>query len=191
MLESATGEVVVIRLRLLALTAACAALILVVGISAEAQHTGPSLVFGTAQVSLGMTPEQVEKSLADAARHIEFMKGDKHTALVRVNNSKEPEDVEGQVTFFNGRLVYAAFDFPTPRDAHELALELAGAVDGMDSKECRVSNFSGHGTGGGYSETRFDCGAKGFEVVTVEPLGRNERYTPELKMTIGEIPRVN
>jgi hypothetical protein len=181
----------VILLRLVALIAPGAALILILGISTKAQHTGPSLAFGTVGVSLGMTPEQVEKNLADAGRHIEFMKQDKHTALVRVNNPTEPYVDEGQVTFFDGRLVYAAFDFPAPRDAHELAQEIAGAVDGMDSKECRVSNFSGHGTGGGYSETRFDCGVKGFEVLTVEPLGTGERYTPQLKMTIGEIPHAN
>src|SRR2546426_921470 len=80
---------------------------------------------------------------------------------------------------------------PVASDAHELAQQIAGAVESMDSKECRVSNFSGHGTGGGYSETRFDCGAKGFEVMTVEPMGTKERYTPELKMTIGEMPRAN
>jgi hypothetical protein len=175
------------RVPALVFVAAVAALTL----SGEAQHKAPSIAFGGAQVSLGMTPEQVEKNLADASRHIEFLKQDQHTARVRVNNSKEPAGDEGQVTFFNGRLVYAAFDFPTPRDAHELAQELAGAVDAMESKECSVLSFSGHGTGGGYSETRFDCGAKGFEVVTVEPLGTNERYTPELKMTIGEIPRGN
>ncbi len=137
-----------------------------------------------------MTPEQAEKSLADASRHIEFMKQDKHTALVWGNDSAGLREVEGQVTFSNGRLVYAAFDFPAPHDAHELAQEIAGAVDGTDSAECRVANLSGHGTGGGYSETRFDCGAKGFEVITVEPLAGEERYTPELKMTIGEFLRV-
>jgi hypothetical protein len=138
-----------------------------------------------------MTVEQVERGLSEGARHIKFMKEDKHTALVQVNNSTEPEGDEGQVTFFNGRVVYAAFDFPMPRDTHEFAQELAGAVDAMDSKKCTASNFSGHGTGGGYSETRFDCGVKGFEVTTVEQLGTNERYAPELKITIGEIPRPN
>jgi hypothetical protein len=86
---------------------------------------------------------------------------------------------------------FAVITEASPRDAHELAQEIAGAVDGLDSKECRISNFSGHGTGGGYSETRFDCGVKSFEVLTVEPLGTNERYPPELKLTIGEMPRTN
>ncbi|MGA7908310.1 MAG: hypothetical protein WCA16_12960 [Candidatus Sulfotelmatobacter sp.] len=67
------------RSRVLALVfvAAVAALAL----SGEAQRKAPSIAFGGAQVSLGMTPEQVEENLADASRHIEFLKGDKHTAL--------------------------------------------------------------------------------------------------------------
>lgn len=188
-LEFAEGDRNVIRLRLLALLASVVALVVVFGITTDAQHAGPSLAFGNANISLGMTPEQVEKHLADANRHIEFMKEYKDSALVRINNSAEPEGDEGQVIFSNGRLVYAAFDFPSPGDTHELAQELAGAVDAMDSKQCRVSNFSGHGTGGGYSETRFDCGAKGFEVITVDSLGTNDRNAPELKMTIGALPR--
>jgi hypothetical protein len=188
-LEFAAVEVNVNRLRILSLIALASASAGVFG--TEAQHVRPSIVFGGATISLGMTSEQVERSLADADRHIRFLKGDKHTALVLLSNSTEPEGVEGQVTFFNGRLVYAAFDFPVASDAHELAQQIAGAVESMDSKECRVSNFSGHGTGGGYSETRFDCGAKGFEVMSVEPMGTKERYTPELKMTIGEMPRAN
>lgn len=176
-----------IRLRIPVLAALGAILVAVLGLATQGQRSAPSIAFGNAWVSLGMTAEQVEKNLADSGRHIEFMKEDKRSALVLVNGSKPPDD-EGQVYFAGGRLVYAAFDFPGPRDAHELAQELAGAVEGMDSKECRVSNISGHGTGGGYSETRFDCGAKGFEVMTVESLGTNERYAPELKITLGEIP---
>ncbi len=134
-----------------------------------------------------MTTEQVKTSLAESARHIEFM-SDKQTALVCVNNTP-CDGGQGQVTFLDGRVVYAAFDFPTPRDANEMAQEIAGAVDEMDSKLCGVSNFSGHGTGGGYSQTSFNCGSKGFEVITAEPLGDNKRYAPEIKITIGEILR--
>lgn len=156
------------------------------GLNVEAQRPQPSIEFGGAQVSLGMTVEQVEKNLAESARHIEFMT-DKHTALVRVNNAPVPTGDEGQVTFFDGRVVYAAFQFPGTRDAVELAQEIAGAVESMAAKTCTLANYSSHGTGGGFSQSIFDCGSKSFNVMTVETLGTTERYT-HVEITIGAIP---
>jgi hypothetical protein len=72
-------------------------------IQVQRRQQQPSIEFGGAQVSLGMTVVQVEKNLAESARHIEFM-SDKHTALVRVNNAPVTSGDEGQVTFFDGRL---------------------------------------------------------------------------------------
>jgi hypothetical protein len=133
-----------------------------------------------------MTVEQVQKVLAESARHIEFM-SDKHTALVRINNAPVPNGDEGQVTFFDGRVVYAAFHFPDAHAADHLAQEIAGAVESMDTKVCAVSNYSSHGTGGSLSETIFDCGSKSFNVMTTESLSHNERYT-HVEITIGAIP---
>lgn len=77
-------------LRGLAAAAAFAAAVL--GVRSEAQHKQhpASIAFGTAEISLGMTVEQVERALAESARRIEFM-SDKHTALVRANNAPVPE----------------------------------------------------------------------------------------------------
>jgi hypothetical protein len=160
----------------------------VLGLNMEAQRKQepPSIEFGGAQVSLGMPLEQVEKALAERARHLEFM-SDKHTALVRINNAPVPNGDEGQVTFFDGRAVYAAFHFPDARTADELAQEIAGAVENMTTKVCAVSNYSSHGTGGSLSQSIFDCGSKSFDVMTTEALGHNERYT-HVEITIGAIP---
>jgi hypothetical protein len=155
-------------------------------IAAQRKQPPPSIEFGGAQVSLGMTVGQVEKNLAESARHIEFM-SDKHTAVVRVNNASVPTGDEGQVTFFDGRVVYAAFQFPGTHDAVELAQEIAGAVENMGTKTCALRNYSSHGTGGGFSQTIFDCGSKSFNVMTLETLGTNERDT-HVEISIGAIP---
>lgn len=155
-------------------------------VEAQRRQQPPSIEFGGAHVSLGMTVEQVEKNLVESARHIEFM-SDKHTALVRINNAPVPAGDEGQITFFDGRVVYAAFQFPWTHDAVELAQEIAGAVENMPTKTCTLANYSSHGTGGGFSQTIFDCGSKSFNVMTVETLGTNERDT-YVEISIGAIP---
>ena len=172
-------------LRALVVIGAIAA-VLCLNMKAQRKQEHASIEFGGAQVSLGMTVEQVEKNLAENARHIEFAT-DKHTALVRINNAPGYSGHEGQVTFFDGRVAYAAFHFPDAHDADQLAQEIAGAVDNMDTKVCAASNYSSHGTGGSLSETIFDCGSKSFDVITTEALGHNERYT-HVEITIGAIP---
>ncbi|HEV1994602.1 MAG TPA: hypothetical protein VGR03_09745 [Candidatus Acidoferrum sp.] len=175
------------QLRKLVVIGAVATAFLQVNIEAQRKQKPPSIAFGTAEVSLGMSVEQLQMNLSESARHIEFL-SDKHTALIRVNNVPVPSGDEGQVTFFDGRVVYAAFHFPDARDAHQLAQEIAGAVENMDTKVCTVSNWSSHGTGGGLSQTILDCGSKSFNVMTTEILGHNERYT-HVEITIGAIPR--
>lgn len=155
-------------------------------VDAQRSQQAPSIAFGGAQVSLGMKVEQVEKNLAESARHIEFLT-DKHTALVRVNNVPVPTGDEGQITFYDGRVVYAAFQLPVARNAEELAQEIAGAIENMDTKICTVANYSSHGTGGGTSQVIFDCGSKRFNVITFEVIGNKERYT-NVEITIGAIP---
>ncbi|HXM93142.1 MAG TPA: hypothetical protein VOA64_02635 [Candidatus Dormibacteraeota bacterium] len=174
---------------LLKASAVIGAIAVFLGLNMEAQRKQerPSIDFGGAQVSLGMTLEEVEKNLAANARHIEFMT-DKHTALVRINNAPVPSGDEGQVTFFDGHVAYAAFHFPDAHNADQLAQEIAGAVENVDTKVCTVSNYSSHGTGGALSQTIFDCGSKSFNVMTTEILGHNERYT-HVEITIGAILR--
>ena len=154
-------------------------------VSSQRKQLLPSISFGEAQVSLGMSVGEVVRNLAENGRHIEFMP-DKHTALVHMNNAPISSGSEGQVTFFDGRVTYAAFHFPDARDAYELAQEIAGAVENMDTKSCTVTNYSSHGTGGGVSETVFDCGSKSFDVMITEILGHSERYA-RVEITIGEI----
>lgn len=174
------------HVKTLAVIGAVAAALLGISNKAERKQEQPSIAFGTAEVSLGMIVEQVEKVLAESARHIELM-SDKHTALVRINNVPAPKGHEGQVTFFDGRVVYAAFHFPDAEAADQLAQEIAGAVENMNAKDCAVSNYSSHGTGGSLSQTTFDCGSKSFEVITTEVLGNKQRYT-HVEITIGAIP---
>jgi hypothetical protein len=143
----------------------------------------PSVTFGMAKVSLGMTVQQVEQHLSEAGRHIEFLP-DKQTAIVRVNGHLE--DLEGQVTFSRGSAVYAQFQMPAVQSADELAQEIAGAVDSMDTKTCTVANFSAHGTGGGHSESIFKCGPRTFDVMTVQVLGSSAR-TINVDIEIGQI----
>ena len=83
--------------------------------------------------------------------------------------------------------MYAAFQLPVAHNAVELAQEIAGAIENMATKSCTVANYSSHGTGGGFSQVIFNCGSKNFDVMTVETLGTNERYT-FVEITIGAIP---
>lgn len=95
------------------------------GVGGTAQRTqeAASITYGRAKITLGMTVEQVEKNLAEAARHIQML-ADKETALVYQNGVTD--DFEGQVTFGGGRAIYADYHMPNARSADELAQEIAG-----------------------------------------------------------------
>jgi hypothetical protein len=134
-----------------------------------------------------MTVEQIEKSLAASGRHLKFLE-DGQTALVTLNNATEPNGDEGQVTFYNGRAAYAAFQFPETRDAVVLAQELAGAIENVEIRNCSVENFTAHGTGGGHSDSIFNCGSKTIVVTTIEELGSDNRST-NVEIEIGTIPK--
>jgi len=133
---------------------------LLVGSNGVSQKTReqPSVTFGMAKVSLGMTVQQVEQRLSEAGRHIQFL-SDKKTAIVYVGGNSAG-DSEGQVTFSRGIVIYAEFQMSSVQSADELAQEIAGAVDSMDTKTCAISNYSSHGTGGGFSQSIFDCGPR-------------------------------
>lgn len=157
-------------MRLASVFAATGAVVFVVALSVPAQHAPvqASITYGIAKISLGMTVEQVVQNLAGAARHMETL-SDKDTALVYRNG--ESNDFEGQITFGNGHVIYADYQMPNARSADELAQEIAGAVDNMETKTCEVSNYSAHGTGGGFSQSIFDCGLRRFNVMTTQTLG--------------------
>jgi hypothetical protein len=138
--------------------------------SSERPQEQPSISFGMAQISLGMTVQEVEQRLSEGARHIQFL-SDKKTAIVHLNG--EPDRTEGQVTFSGGRAIYAQFQMPDVQSADELAEEIAGAVDSMAVKNCNISNYSSHGTGGGFSQSIFDCGTRTFNIMTTHILGSN------------------
>ena len=111
----------------------------------QANQRQPSIAFGMAKISLGMTIQQVEQNLAGAGRHIQMLQ-DKETAIVYRNGITD--DSEGQITFYDGRVAFAQFAMPNANSAEDLALEIASAVDSMESNTCDASNFSAHGTGG-------------------------------------------
>jgi hypothetical protein len=148
------------------------------------QKQEPAISYGRAQVSLGMTIDQVAKNLAESSLQLHFI--DKGNAVVRINGVPEPEGDEGQVFFDGGRVVCASFHLPAIHNATELAQEIAGAVENMEVKTCAVSNYSSHGTGGGTSETIFDCGLKSFDIETSETFGSSERHT-SVEITIGTL----
>jgi hypothetical protein len=158
---------------------------LAAGLSGRAQkhENQPSITFGLASVSLGMTVEEVEHRLSEGGRHLKFLP-DKVTGLVYQNGGDA--DSEGQVTFVDGRARLAIFQMPVVNSADELAQEIAGAVDAVDSKACDVSNYSAHGTGGGFSQSIFECGSRRFNVMTVQTLGSRKRAV-NVNIEIGSI----
>jgi hypothetical protein len=157
----------------------------------------PYLEFGGARVSLGMTVGQVERILAAAGRHLKFLYDGQtasgmteQAASVTLSNVTEPNGDEGQVTFYNGRVGYAAFVFSGTRDAVVLAQELAGAIENVDARNCSLRNFTAHGTGGGHSDSIFTCGSKTIRVTTIEPLGDDRSTSVEIEIgtTTPDLP---
>jgi hypothetical protein len=150
---------------------------------AHERENGPSITFGAATVTLGMTVAQVEEHLSEAGRHLQFL-SDKQTALVHRNGDNESS--EGQVTFSGGVAVYARLKMPDAQSADDLAQEIAGAIESMDTKTCTASNYSAHGTGGGFSQSTFECGLRRFDVMTVQVLGSSVR-TVNVNIEIGRV----
>jgi hypothetical protein len=80
------------------------------GIAAQQTQPPPSIEFGRAPVSLGMTREQVEKTLRESGRNLVDM-NDGHTAVVRVNNAPVPTGDEGEVMFLMDTSLTRHFSF--------------------------------------------------------------------------------
>ena len=159
--------------------AAIGVLALATGLEGAAQRKPeqPWLEFGGAKISLGMTIEQVQEQLSGAGWHIQIL-ADKKTAMVDRNADS------GQVRFSDGRAIYAEYQMPEVQSADELAQEIAGAVDSMETKTCAASNSSSHGTGGGVSQSIFECGPRSFNIQTLEVFGSSRR-TVNVNIQIG------
>ena len=142
-----------------------------------AQQQSPSLMFGTSSIALGMTHAQVSQALATANRHIKMMSEDSGAVV----NGRQ-EDWEGQIIFSNDRVVYAAFDLPPVRNTDDLAQEIAGAVDNMDSNNCAVHNYTSHGTGGSTAVTKFECGSRRFSIMTTQVYGQQKSVGVKLEI---------
>jgi hypothetical protein len=145
--------------------------------------TTPSISFGSAQVSIGMTKASLEQNLTAHGWHLQPIQDYKESAMIENGGP-----ISGQVVFADNRVVYISYQFPNARNATELAQEIAGAVEVMDMKNCTIGNYSGHGTGGGFSQTMFKCGPKKFSTMTFDSIGTDERTT-NVQIEIGEIPR--
>jgi len=154
------------------------------GLNRPAQHLQEQafMTYGRARITLGMTVEQVEQHLSEEARHIQFL-SDKETAIVYQNGVTD--DFEGQITFGGGHVIYADYHMPNVRTADDLAQEIAGAADSMENKTCTISNYAAHGTGGGHSESLFECGSRRFTVFTMQTLGSSVR-TINVNLEIGQ-----
>jgi hypothetical protein len=169
---------------LIKVLAAVGAIIFCAGLNTPAQRSQEQafMTYGQARITLGMTVEQVEQHLSEAARHIRFL-SDKETSLVYQNGVTD--DFEGQITFGGGHVIYADYHLPNAKTADELAQEIAGAVDSMETKTCTISNYAAHGTGGGHSESLFECGSRRFSVFTLQTLGSSVR-TINVDLEIGQ-----
>lgn len=165
-------------------------LITAIAIPCAAQQQRPQayIEFGRARVSLGATIDQASRNLAQSGLRLKFL-SDGQTALVTPNDGSDQNNDEGQVTFYNGRVAYAAFQFPQTNDAVVLAQELAGAIENVKAENCSLENFTAHGTGGGHTDSILSCGSKTIRVMTIEALGTNYRST-NVQIEIGStVPR--
>jgi hypothetical protein len=132
----------------------------------------PSIAFGPAAISLGMTLPEVQQALSKAGQNMNLQSDEKPPMqTVMVENT----DDGGQITLSNGRVVYAQYQMATAQSADELAQEIAGAVDNVETKTCVISNYSAHGTGGSFSQIIFQCGVKQINVMSTQTLGSSAR----------------
>lgn len=160
------------------------AVILAVTLSLAAQRAQqPSLNFGSANISLGMTVQEAQTLLTEAGRHFQFIR-DEPPPLRTLTIDGGSDG--GQITFSDGRAVFVEYQMPVAHSADALAQEIAGAVDSVETKTCSISNYSAHGTGGGFSQSIFQCGPKTFNVRTTQLLGSSVRDA-NVTIEIGHI----
>jgi hypothetical protein len=171
-------------MRVIRISAVVCAVILAATLALAAQRAHqPSLNFGSANISLGITVQEAQQLLTEAGQHFQFILNEPPPFRTL---SIDGGDSGGQVTFLDGRAIYVEYQMPTARNADALAQEIAGAVDSMEMKTCSVSNYSAHGTGGGFSQSIFQCGTKTIHVMTVQSLGSSVRDV-NVTIQIGHI----
>ena len=178
--------------RVLAVVSAVTLATWVAGCTQRTQEQ-PSITFGTARISLGMTAGQVEQHLSEAARHADFTNlSDKNTAAVMRNG--ELYDLDGTITFRDSRVVAAQILMPNANSAEELAEQVANAVDNMEIKSCTAANIRSHtfspGVGDAvWLQTRFVCGTRKFDLMTMKMSVSNiQKTTTSISIGIGETP---
>jgi hypothetical protein len=127
------------------------------------------------------------------------MTDDKRTAMAyRMVQGRASAD-DGQITFDvaippdQQHVIYANYKYPAV-SADELAQEIAGAANIVESKRCVVSNDDTHAIGLTISQTIFECGLQRFVVETQEfselqarQMGITNRRTTTLKFEIGTL----
>lgn len=113
--------------------AMCALALAFNGHSQEPQER-PFITYGMAKVSVGMTVEQVQQSLAGAPRHIRILPDHQDTAIVYMNTQSEPHGDEGEIIFANSSVKWAAYQMPVVSSADELAQAIAGAVESVEKR---------------------------------------------------------
>ena len=152
----------------------------------EQTQEQPSLTFGSARISLGMTQGQVEQHLSEASRHIAHAGlGDQNMMGVFRNGELIQE---GGMWFRDGRVVFAVIQMPNAKNADELAEQIANAVDNMETKACAALNFRTGTVGSPFSslQTRFVCGSRRFEVMTMRYSGGSPEFnTTGISLGIG------
>lgn len=154
----------------------------------QAAQDQPSVQFGDVHISLGMTVDQVNQRLWKASIMVAPLQEDPLNLLVCQKDCKDAANVEGQIAFKNGHVVYAAYSMPSAESAADLAQEIAGAIENMDNKTCTVSNNTSHGTGGTFTQSIFYCGAKRFNVMTTSAFGSSAGST-NVNIEIGQLSK--
>lgn len=169
------------------------------GCSPSGPQEQPSVSFGASRIYLGMAKEEVQRRLAESARHIVVQTGlpagDQHLSWATVvrNSTSGPDDSdEGVITFRDERVTSAGLSMPAPQDADELAEEIANAVEGMQVKTCIVENSRNASTRAGLEETRvltrFRCGSQYLGITTSRISSPIQQVTTTVSAGIAQPP---
>jgi len=164
------------------------------GCSPSGPQEQPSVTFGASKIYLGMTREEVQRRLAESARHIVVQSGlptgDQHLSLTTVarNATSDPNDSEGVVAFRDDRVNSAELSMPVPQNADVLAEEIANAVEGMQVKTCVAENSRNASTSTTLLWTRFRCGSQYLSIMTSRHSGIIQHVTTTVSAGIAQPP---
>lgn len=158
---------------------------------AQRKQEQPSITFGTARISLGMTMEEVKQRLSEAAMHIDFKSPDKNMAYVIRNG--ELYGLDGGITFHDGYVIDAVLSMPNAKSAEDLAEQISNAVNNMETKLCTASSnrtgTSESAVSVGTLQTSFVCGSRRIGLLTMRVWTPNhETTTTTVSVGIGQLP---